>query len=61
MSVDIVVTLSPGLDILEILGLSLLTFIYFGCYMLVLLLDKLAEEIDLDLFIFFNFSSISVL
>ena len=40
-----VVTLSPGLDILEGIGMSLLTFIYFDCYMLVLLSDKLADDI----------------
>ena len=58
---DTVVTLAPGLDILERLGLSLLTFIYFGCSMLVLLSDKLADEIYLDLFIHFTVSSVSVL
>ena len=58
LSGDTVVTLAPGLDILERLGLSLLTFIYFGCYMFVLLLDKLADEIDLDLFIIFTLSSV---
>ena len=58
---DTVVTLAPGLDILERLGLSLLTFIYFGCSMLVLLSDKLADEIDLDLFSVFTVSSVSVL
>ena len=61
MSGDTVVTLSPGLDILEILGLSLLAFIYFGCSLLILLSNKLADEIDLDLFIVFTFSSVSVL
>ena len=50
LSDDTVITLAPGLDIIERLGLSLLTFIYFGCSMLVLLLDKLADEIDLDSF-----------
>ena len=53
---DTVVTLAPGLYILELLGLSLLTFLSFGCYMLVLLSDKLACEIDLDLFIVFTVS-----
>ena len=48
---DKVVTLAPGLDILERLGLLILKFIYFGCSMLVLLSNKLADEIDLDLFI----------
>ena len=56
---DTVVTLSTGLDTLEILGLSLLTFIYFGCSMSVLLSDKLADEIELDLFIVFTVSSVS--
>ena len=58
MSGDTVVTLSPGIYILERLGLSLLTFIYFGCSMLVLLSDELADEIDLDLFIVFTVSSV---
>ena len=56
---DTVVTLSTGLDTLEILGLSLLTFICFGCSMSVLLSDKLANEIELDLFIVFTVSSVS--
>ena len=61
LSDDTVVTLSPGLDILERLGLSLLTFIYFGCSTLILLSDKMADEIDFDLFRFFTVSSVSVL
>ena len=61
MSDDTLVTLAPGLDILERLGLSLLAFISFGCYVLVLLSDKLADEIYLDLFIHFTVSSVSVL
>ena len=52
LSSNTVVTLASGLDILERLGLSLLTFISFGCSILVLLSDKMADEIDLDLFIF---------
>ena len=56
MPEDTVVTLAPGLDILERLGRSLLTFISFGCSMLVLLSDKLADEIYLDLFIVFTAS-----
>ena len=47
---DTVVTLSTGLDTLEIIGLSLLSFIYPGCSMSLLLSDKLADEIELDLF-----------
>ena len=61
MSGNTVVTIAPGLDILERLGLSLLTFISFGCSMLLLLSDKLACEIDLDLFIVFTVSYVSVL
>ena len=53
---DTVVTLAPGLDILERLGLSLLTFISFGYSMLVLLSYKIADEIDIDLFSFFTVS-----
>ena len=56
-----VVTLAPGLEILERLGLSLLTFISFGCYMLVLLSDKMDDKVDLDLFIVFTVSYVSVL
>ena len=37
------VVLAPGLDILKRLGLSLFMFIYFGCSMLILLSDKLAD------------------
>ena len=61
MSGDTVFTLAPGLDILEILELSLITFIYFGCSMLILLSDKMSDEIDLDLFIVFTVSSVLVL
>ena len=43
MSGNTVITLAPGLDILEIIGLSLLTFIYFGCSMLVLSSDKMVD------------------
>ena len=46
MSGNTVVTLAPGLDPLERLGLSLLTFIYLGFSMLIILSDKLADEID---------------
>ena len=46
LSSNTVVILAPCLDILETLGLSLLTFISFGCSILVLLSDKLADEID---------------
>ena len=61
MSGDIVVTLAPGLGILKIIGTSLITFISFGCSMLVLLSDKLDDEIYLDSFIVFTVSSVSVL
>ena len=51
LSGDTVVILDPCLDILEkvglsLLNLSLLNFIYFGCCILVLLSDKMADEID---------------
>ena len=58
---DSVVTLDTGPDISEILGLYFLTSIYFGCSMLVLLSEKLSDEIDIDLFIVFTVSSVSVL
>ena len=61
MSVNTVVILDPCLDILETLGLSLQKFIYFSCSILVLLSDKLAYEIDLDLFSVFTVSYASVL
>ena len=61
MSGNTVIKLAPGLDILERLGLSLLTFIYFGCSMLVLLSDKMSDEIDLDFLFFLTVSSVSVL
>ena len=58
---NIVVILTPGLDIPEKIGLSLITFIYFGCSMLILLSDKLADEIDLDFFNVFTEYYISVI
>ena len=58
---DSVITLAPSLYIIEILGLSFLTSIYFVWSMLVFLSDKLADEIDLDLFIVFTVFSVSVL
>ena len=61
MSADTVVIIAPGLDILETLGLSLLTFIYFIFSMLILLSDKMDYEIDLDLFGVFTVSYVSVL
>ena len=61
MSGDTVVILAPSLDIPETPGLSLLTFISFVCSILVLLSDKLADEIDLDLFRFLTVSYISIL
>ena len=61
LSGDTVVTLAPGLDILGRIGLSLLTYIYFGCYMLVLLSHKMSDEIDLDLFIVFTVYFVSVI
>ena len=53
LSGDTVVILAPCLDILEILGLSLLTFISFGFSVLVLLSDKMDDEIDLDYLVFY--------
>ena len=61
MSGDTVVILDPCLNILERLGLSPITYIYFGCSVLTLLSDKLADDIDLDLFIYFAVFSVSVL
>ena len=55
------VTLASGPYIPERLGLSFLTSISFGCYMLVLLSEKLTDEKDLDLFIVFTESYVSVL
>ena len=60
MSVDTFVVLAPCLYILEAPGLSLLTFISFGCSILVLLSDQLAYEIDF-FFSVFTVSSVSVL
>ena len=60
LSGDTVVILDPGLDIIERLGLSLFTFISFGCSVLILLSDKLADEIDLYLFSVFTVYSVSV-
>ena len=50
MSGNTVVTLAPGLGTLERFGISLLNFINFYFFILILLSDKLADEIDLDLF-----------
>ena len=61
MSGYTLVILATGLDILERLGLSLLTFISFGCSMLILLSDKLADETYLDLSSVFTVSYVSVL
>ena len=61
MSGDRVVILAPCIDILEKLGLSLLNFIYFGCFILVLLSDKLADEIDLASFSGFTVSYVSAI
>ena len=61
LSGDTVIIIATGLDILETLGPSLLTFIYFGCSMLILLSDELDDEIDLDLFSVFTVYSVSVL
>ena len=66
MSGNTVFVLAPFIDILETLGVSLinLSFInvtYFGCCFLVLLSDKLANEVDLVLFSGFNVFSVSVL
>ena len=61
MSGDTVFTLATCLDILERLGLSLIIFLSFGFSILELLSDKLADGIDLDLFIIFTVSYVSVL
>ena len=61
MSGDTVVILDLCLDIIEEPRLSLLTFIFFGCYILVLLSDKLADEIDLVFFSNITVSYVSVL
>ena len=61
MYVNTVVKLAPGIDIIERLVLSLLIFIYSGCSMLILLSDKLSDEIYLDLFSSFNVYCVSVL
>ena len=61
LSGDTIVILSPSLDILETLSLLLLTFIYFGFSILVLLSDKLYYEIDLVFFSGFTVSYVSVL
>ena len=53
-------TLFPCPDIPERLGLSFLISISLGFYILVLFSDKLADEIDLDLFTYFTVSSVSV-
>ena len=54
-------TLYPCLDIQERLELSFLISISLGFYILVLLSDKLADDIDLDLFTGFTVSSVSVI
>ena len=59
LSIDTVVTIDPGLDILERIGMLLLPSISFGCSRLILLSDKLAYEIDFDLFSVFTVSSVS--
>ena len=66
MSGDTVVLIDPCIDILETLGVSLLNFsfinfISFGFCLLVLLSDKLADEIDLVLFSGLTVSSVSVI
>ena len=61
LSGDTVVILDLCLDIIEEPRLSLLTFICFGCYILVLLSDKLADEIDLVFFSNITVSYVSVL
>ena len=53
-------SLAPCSDIPEILGLSLLIYIYLGFCFLALLSEKLTDEIDLDLFSV-TVSSVSVL
>ena len=54
-------TLAPCPDIIERLELPLLISISLGCSILVLLSEKLADEIDLYLFSVFNVSSVSVI
>ena len=54
-------TLSPCPDIPERLELSFLIYISLGFSNLLLLLEKLADEIDLDLFTIFTVSYVSVL
>ena len=56
-----VVILDPCIDILETLGLSLITFISFGCFILSLLSDKMADKIDLVFQWFYCVSSFSSL
>ena len=54
-------TLAPCPDIPERLGLSFLMSISLGFSILVILSDKLADEIYLYLFTYFNVSSVSVI
>ena len=61
LSGDSIDTLASCLDIPEILGLSLLISISLGFSILVLLSEKLADEIDLDLFSVFTVSYVSVI
>ena len=63
MSGDTVVIFAPCIDIIETLGLSLLSFLFlnfisFGCCSLVSLSSKLADELDLVLFCGFTVSSV---
>ena len=61
LSGNLLDTHAPCPDIPERLGLSFLISISFGFSVLVLLSEKLADEIELDLFIVFTVSSVSVL
>ena len=68
MSGDTVIILASCRDILETLGVSLLNlsfliFISFGCccFFFVFLSNKLADKIDIVLFIGFTMSSVSFL
>ena len=54
-------TLAPCLDIRERLKLSSIIPIYLDFSILVILSDKMADEIDLDLFTDSTVSSVSVL
>ena len=60
MSDNSLETLSPFPNMPERLGLSFLISIFFGLFILVPLSEKLADEIELDLFSAFTVSYVSV-